>query len=107
MCINKRWGPICRDSRQANLRTICTQLGYMDGECETNNCIHITLNGSLTGNNAYNANLMIIPVQNLVLNCNGYESRIFDCTNDNTASPTCRRKLSIRCKPGIHIYYIS
>ena len=40
VCINKRWGPICMDNREANSRTICTQLGYMDGECVNKNCIH-------------------------------------------------------------------
>ena len=33
VCINKRWGPICGDDRRANnVKTLCTQLGYMDGE---------------------------------------------------------------------------
>ena len=105
VCINKRWGPMCRNYRQANLKTICTQLGYMDGGFLINNCIHIiTLNDSLTGNYVYKASVMSIPVQRLVLYCNGDESRIFDCAHDFTSSSTCRRKLSTRCKPGIYTY---
>ena len=69
----------------------------------SNNCIHINSSGSLTGNYVHNGNAMNIPVHSLVLNCNGDESRIFDCTYDYTSSPTCSSKLSTRCKPGIQV----
>ena len=105
VCINKRWGSLCGDDIDANTKTICTQLGYMDGEYVNNNCIHINLNGSLTGNYVYNTNEINIPVQSIVLSCNGDESRIYDCVHDYISSPTCWRKVSIRCKPGnIQVY---
>ena len=73
----------------------------------SNNCIHINLNGSLTGNYVYKANAIKLPVHSLVLNCNGDESRIFDCNYDYTSLSTCRRKFSTRCKQGIYTYDIS
>ena len=71
----------------------------------SNSCIHINLNGSLTGNYVYNANVMNLPVQSLVLNCNYNEYRIFDCTYDYTSPPTCWTKVSIRCKPGMYTFH--
>ena len=32
VCSNKRWGTICNSNTQANLRTVCWQLGYSGGE---------------------------------------------------------------------------
>ena len=53
-----------------------------------------------SGNGLSGRQYLIMPVKNIVLDCCGDESRIFDCPHYYSFSSTCNGKYGVSCGPG-------
>ena len=105
VCYNKRWGHICDNQREANAKTVCTQLGFSGGKCQCHKILTVILFGELffiPGNfQRYYNDRTITPIQyNISLYCYGEEFRIFDCHFDSNTPQSCSYYLQVECTPG-------
>jgi hypothetical protein len=83
VCSNKRWSTLCKSQNDANLYTICTQMGYRDGYLS-----YYYPSESFPSVPAYISSLL----------CYGEETRVFDCSYEKTnESQICSEPLRIWC----------
>ena len=104
VCYKRRWGTICNSQSDENQQTVCTQMGYTQGELQNHYFYDIIVFVLLmTGYMKYYGvdERPRVPVRLSSMSCNGEETRVFDCIyQTSNKSQVCSDPLSIWCYSG-------